>query len=258
MTNAGHDVECGLRDRPAADLSIIKVSDDVSDEALERNERFKKRMAIYSQTEFVESYRDGDLGVGLRCVSGEFEQYGFVFEALRLVHSCDFLVSSTEYHYDTWFRNEFDQPFVLTQNVQLMEGPEEVITTRVGVHRFDDSAFPSGEPLFAFYPVHWIKEVVLGAENGEVRIVTRRHAVALGQGRGKQVKCAPEGADNRTGLGIEDGRKWLFCMRHKGLLSRLRIEIYNRGINVLSPPGMEPPREDWELGFAPINACLRI
>jgi hypothetical protein len=218
------------------------------------NERSEKRAAIYAQTRLIESYINGDLYVGLRCVSGDFRNYGFVFQPEHIGRGQRRRGDlSSECGRETWMHDCGNEPFMFTQNVELMECPQESITSIVRTERFDDCSFGGGKPLFAFESIEWIDHVLERSEDWKVRIVTRRYAVSLGQSAGEEIKRAAKGANDCSDFSINNSREWLFCARYHCLPVQARIKICDDGLDIHMLPGICAPSEDWELGFAPID-----
>src|SRR5580658_532303 len=186
-------------------------SDDLADQIRKSAERREKRFSIYAQTDLIKRYLDREMCLGLRCVSGEFKQYGFLLERAHLLQRpFGVFDAATEDAQDSRLDGGIDQPFVLSQNVQLMDRPQVVIASLVRVVRFDDFLLGEGKPLFVFEPVYWIDEVVQQPIDGKVRLVTRRYAVAKGQRRREQIEGAPERSDDGADLGVDNGRERLF------------------------------------------------
>lgn len=125
----------------------VEQDDDRIRKAAEITERYKKRLAIRSESEFIKHYVNGELRLGLACCRGEFDKCGFTFQALRLT---DGNIASFRSHdkFNTWFDHDGNQPFMLSQNVELMEGPQRTVTSLVRLERFDYSNFALGQPPF--------------------------------------------------------------------------------------------------------------
>ena len=89
-------------------------------------------------------------------------------------------------------------------------------------------------------------------------VVARSHAIALGQRSREEIKRASERVYYRSNVCVQDGWQRRFLERYPSLPASLRIQIDDSQIYVVLVPFQEPPFEDWDLGFAPIDGGLGI
>jgi len=249
------------RDRPADSLGGIEQRDDIADKILQLNQRWKNGLAVHdTNADLIENYVGGKLCLGLRCVSGIDEQYGFVFQVVNgnTTHSIGETNSFAHHEIEAWMHCASNQPLVLAQNVELMEGPKKIIPSFVWVERFDDRNFSGGKPLFAFDPVKWIDHVLSAGEDGEMRIAARRYAVACSKRGTKKIKGTSERSYDGAEFGMEDRGQFLFRSRYGRDLAGWRILIYRHQLHIACLPDTKPAGEDWELGFAPLDSSYGV
>lgn len=165
-------------------LNSRETFDDLHSHAREINERWQKRAAIYAKRRLIEHYVSGELYVGIRCVSGEFEQYGFVFQGSGLEERN----LATNDKRNARIDDGGDQPFMFSKNVEFMERPQKIVPSIVWAVRFDDSNFTRRKPLYAFEPVFGVDEIVTASKDREMRITARRYAVVSSQRCGEEIK----------------------------------------------------------------------
>lgn len=243
------------RDRPDGSGSI-KQPDDIECCVTELIERWENRLAVDGEAGLIKQYRELKCCLGLRYSTGEFKQFGFVFQACGSKES--YFRSLTKNGESTGFCRQLNQPFMLSQNVELMERPQKVITSIIRAERFEDSYVSREQPLFSFNPIFWINEVVEGSEDWKVHTFVRTFAIATGQRSSQQVKGATEGIDDRADTGID--RDWQFALfaKYRDFLSGLRIRLFDCYSDIEVHPVREHLTEGLDLGFAPVDRSESI
>lgn len=236
--------------------SNIKAIDYPGCHMREVNERNKKRLSIYAQPDFIKDYLDGELYLGLRFVSGKFKQHGFVFQIAEVTDME--LNASAKYGKAVDRKYCRDQSFMLSQNVELMEGPQQVVTSVVWPERFNDFDVGWREPLFVFYSIKRIDEVVEGSENGKVMLAIRYYASPQRESGTEQVQGTPKRPDDYSDLRMDDVGQRLFDAHYRELLIGLRIRVYRNYLEAIGLPRSDTTGENWELGFAPCDCGSRI
>jgi hypothetical protein len=146
-----------------------------------------------------------------------------------------------------------NQALMLSENVELVKCPKEVVPSLVRAQRFDDQNLGPGQPSFALDAVKWVKHVLMRPENWKVSIAAQCYPIAGRERRSQEVQCAAERPDYCADLSMEDGRQWLVCARYGHHFSMRRIEVDRRYVDVGLLPRAESPGEDWKLGVTPIN-----
>jgi hypothetical protein len=209
------------------------------------------------EVNLVKDYFEGRCYLGFRCVSGEFKQYGFVFQSTenRLAPET---AGRPGHAHVIGPHAQSDEPFVLPLNIELMQRPQIVAPSFVWVDRFDDFDFGFGEPLFTFYPCEWIGEFLGGSKYRKVRVVAGRHAIALRERGGEKVQTASERINDGASFGMDHERKRQFLLRYRQGLAGISIGLLEGYLYARRLPGQEPMFQDWELGFAPINGRVGI
>jgi len=248
-----------MRDRPAGDSGGVEALDDARRHDGKIPQCRDNPFAVHRrEINLVEDYVEGRCYLGLRCISGEFEQYGFVFQAAKAEEAAGILRIMFGNEHAVGARVKSDQPFVLPLNIETVKRPEIGVPSLVWVERFDDSFIGLREPLFIFYPLQWIDEVVLGPQNRKMRSVVGRYAIATGQRCGKDIEAASERVDDGTSLGVDDERKRNFLARYHHVLAGIRIGLLGGYLYARRMPGQEPSLHGFDLGYGPIDSSLSI
>lgn len=103
-----------------ANLTVEEVDDRVR-RAAKISEDMKNRLAVYRrEAGLIDHYLKVNACLGLRCVRGEFEQGGFVFQRLRPGEEDFRLRSHSNQYKPIWFGHYREHPFMLTNNIKLM------------------------------------------------------------------------------------------------------------------------------------------
>lgn len=213
-----------------------------------------------AKARFVERYLQGDLGRNERRSCGEAEDYGLVFVVApngphsRKVHRQGDL---------SWPWSDFDQPLMLSQNVELVQGIKMPVTSEVWLQRFDRRNFGLRKPLFAFdtflYPTHLALKVPRELPNGEVGILARLHAVPARERCRKQVESAAHCIDDRADLSVDDRIEESEAIRDQQDLARtLRIRLSDDRIWASADIGDDALFKNWDMGYGPVECGLGV
>ena len=208
---------------------------------------------------FLDRYRKGVSNMGLRCPFPDQSQYGFVLSA----QPSSLGVSRLDRHPGHPGKDEggldADQPTMLAQDVQFMEGPKFVVPTLIRFQRFDDVSFGLGKPLYEFSSL-----VVSPAErefarsNRKIRVFAVRVAVAICKGGGEEIEGTANGVDIDSHLNVERERERFFFNRYHQIVRGLRVRLFDLGAYIEMDPGAEAMLQRWELGYGPVNARLSV
>lgn len=197
-----------------AALRDVEQADDFVGALNETAQHDKCWLIMEPQAGLVESYLSGNKGIAFRrseCAGVNPVKNGLVISSLHdVLHDG----SRPRNHSDLnlWLRD--DQPFMFSQNVQLMKKKEDFIASAVWLKRFDRGDFSGREPLFQFDAIESSTRVCRacgGFEDGEMGVATRFYAVARRQRCCEQVKAAACGVDDRPNLGLmrgSSGTRW--------------------------------------------------
>jgi len=205
----------------------------------------------------AERYRRGELNLAARCIFSDAPQDGFVLSAIRendfsLEDFTSSMIDKKALRDDI----DVDKPAVLPHNVELVKLNEQRISSRIRFQRFDDRAWGGGQPLYKFFrPITPRKEGGFVSGDREIRIFWFTCAVALGQGRSKDVQAASNGVDISPELDIERERERLFFDRYHNVVSGWRWRLFDDDFDVVSEPPLDPFDEGWQLGFGPAYTC---
>lgn len=219
----------------------------------EFRERFENRFAVYDETRFIEHYLKVNVCFGLRCITGEFKQCGFVFQHLPRGEQHSRMVSLSHQYQTVRIGRDGEQPFMLSDNVELMESPQEVIASIIRPERFKDSYVGNGKPMFRFDPVQWIGEVIEAGKDRKVRLSAGKLAIACGENASEQIKSWSKGIDDGADAGIDGGWQVALFAKYRDFLAGLRIRLCDRYTRIHLLPGCKHLPEQWEFGYAPVD-----
>jgi hypothetical protein len=255
-------VDCG-RERDALPTGKLRVEylDDFRDARGEPQECFRDFLINKANFSLVEDYKRGDVCVALRQIEGlrRTVQDDFVFQSLNSLRS-------NNNHPSLWSHPEHAagigtgvyQAAMFPQYVELVEGPNGVISSLVWSERFDRGSLPPGQPLFAFDACQRIDHTLVGGKKWKVRIRTRLVAVATTKRCGKQIESGPDTVYDDPNFSVHNGVKWPHQIGYQKMLASLRIKLGLDFIRVVLIPGNEFVLEHWNLGSGPINAGLSV
>jgi hypothetical protein len=252
------------------DVSNIKSVDDLADSLCESGERFRDFMIRRPEGSLIERYVSGHVCIALRRVEGfggrasRSKQDGFVFQALNDPKAGYYHISALATDCAA-FPDEIvnvnisdDQPFVLAQDVQLVEGRNGAIPSLVRFECFDRSLFDLGKPLFTFDACSRINHRLVGAKNWKVRFSVRILAIACCERSGKQIEGTPERVEDRANPCVVDQWKLGALTSYNRIASVLRIRLFDNLIRMRFAPIEQGVLEEWDLGYGPLNGGLSV
>jgi hypothetical protein len=154
-----------------------------------------------------------------------------------------------------------NQPFMLAENVEFVQGPNGVIPSFVRFESFDRSSFALGKPLFAFNAIDSSERVdhtMQRIEDWEMPIAIRFFAIALGEGSGEQVQAATERVKNGADPSIHGKRQRNSLLSYKQIAACLRVTLFDDAIGATLLPLNKSLLQQWGLGYGPIDASLGV
>jgi hypothetical protein len=210
---------------------------------------------------FIESYCRGEIQFGIRRILADQPQYGFLIGAAH---------PSNRQRFEKWkclaphaqaggWDEHREQPYMLSHNVEVMEGVKRWVSSFVWLDRFDDVSFLGGEGLYEFTPFVISGGEGLRAESDrKVRVIHQRLAVACGQRGRKNVETAADGVDVSADLDLERERQRTFFDSYNDVVRGVCWQLFDSYINVCVRPLTESRLEGWELGYGPIDRGLSV
>ena len=209
---------------------------------------------------FLDDYICGNIEIALRC-RGLFDvaQNGLTISA-RLrgddTHFCgDSEIAERE---AVWSDLHAEQSSMFSGHVQVMEGPQKIISSEIRLERYDDRSFRVDKPFFAFDTVLRVNKVEPGTTKGKVRIHAWSHAVACGDGTHQEIERAPESVDVTASGDIEFSREGGLLLNYCRFLSTVRINLFHKGYEIGGDPSVQLALESWDLGYGPIDGLLSV
>jgi hypothetical protein len=154
---------------------------------------------------------------------------------------------------------DLDESLMLSCDVHLVEGVEQIVPSRIRLHTFDDRAVNIAEPFFSFGFSQRIDEVGMASVNRKVVVGSRRYAFATSQRRGEHVQTGPDTVHYRADASVDLGWKAAVYLQLKELLPRLRVCIvFNQQEWGAVEPGFESMLEGIKVGSGPINGPVGV
>lgn len=158
-----------------------------------------------------------------------------------------------------WKHEGVDQAAVFPGEVQIVEGADKVIPSRVRGEVFDDALVDLGKPLYLFQDFAFgVHEIGFRLPNGEIGTLGFREAVTLGQSTSQQVKAATDAVDDGSGFCIDDRIERLDFREAVQLFAGLRIGISFHGVGRAPTPLNDAFLKHWELGYGPIDSSFSV
>ncbi len=237
----------------------VEQFDDRTRQARELTER-SNYLFRFGRSRFTERYARNELELVVRPPFGEEAKYGFLIYPKRSYSYRNEInpFSPTNRQASGQYIH-IDEPAVLPNDVEVMEGEQRLVPSLIRFQRFDDHALGRGQPVYEFTSlVASASEDCLAVNDGEISVFRLTYAVAIGEGGSENIEAASDRIDVCTKLDIERAREKRFFDSYYDIVSRWRWRIFNTNINVESEPGFNPFSERFQLGFGPINASLSV
>lgn len=264
LTKVPPNVESAARDRPWHNSSFpsgdVEQLDDRIREARELAERCNDADPVHVGR-FIDAYASGEIQLGIRCALSEKTQYGFLIGAAHVRNRKGRKVPNgiPSHTQSRGVNLHREQSYMLSNNVEVMEGVKGFITSFVRFQRYDNVAFLGGEGLYEFMPfVVPISEGLMAGGNRKVSIVNKRWAVALSKGCGKNVEAASNGIDVSANLDLECERERFFLRSNNEIVRNIRWQLFDTYIHICVEPSVQPRLEGWEFGYGPVDRRLSI
>jgi hypothetical protein len=207
----------------------------------------------------TERYLKGKLSLGLRVIGGDFGNWGIIFQSNGLAHPDEAVASKSGDRCGDGVRPGLDKPSVFANTVKMVKVEEKIIPSSVRIERFDDLSLLGGQPLpiFTFYPLKRVNEVVKAMEEGKM-FFRSRLAVATGQARGKDVQASSDAVNDGADLSVDNSRHWPQLFEFDDLFSAVSVDLYRQAIGATLGPIGNSRFQAIEVGFGPINCCLGV
>jgi len=216
------------------------------------------------------AYLRGELNMGLmRRVFDDKANCGFVWSCSRTRPTtmnrdeCVESVPRSRNDKNPWSsRIDGKQPCMLSQNVEVMESAERIVTclSFVRFQRFDDSSFLGGKGLYEFVPFESLTgyKDCSARSDREVGIIFKSLAVAVSKRVRENIQAASDRIQVDTSLDLERERERLFFFGHYHIIRNIRWLVSDRQANIIVEPSIKPFLKGWEIGFGPIDRSLSV
>lgn len=248
----------------SASSRMVKERNDAACKASKLVEHFNDRLA-HEGPMLVDGYVKGQFKLAFRRRSPwDKQQYGFVVWAAHPPVSRDghkrgdsrIPRSNLE---SLWVDWGHEQPSVLAQDVEVMEGPKQFIPSLIRLQVFDGSTFKPWENLYEFRAfIHSIPPMLGRFGHGEVSIFGLRHAVAVSQCGCEQIQTAAQKVDVNPSFNLKSERQCGLSATKNEIALRWRVQLFDNHFDVFSAPGCQVSLEEWDMGYGPINAGLSV
>jgi hypothetical protein len=150
------DCECDRDSSPASEAEeasgagCSSAVETLNDRLCDTREIVKRSDHWFSirQFGFANRYAEGMCNLGFRRTFADKRQYGFVLSAHPPRR--DRLNRPSRNPEGHWTRLYAEQPPMLAYDIEVMEGPQQFVSTFVWFQRFDNLSFGCGKPLYEF------------------------------------------------------------------------------------------------------------
>src|SRR3984893_814408 len=246
-----------------ASFSNVEQGNDLGDPIRE----FLKRGCYLFVSEpkggLAEDYKNGKKGIALRHVEifagTQTAQDGFIIQALKSLRAADAPTTPVPQHQNAANVGiHGDESFMLTRDVEVVNGSEDRVPSFVRPERFDRGSFAVGKPLFAFQAMPRVEHRLFGSKKREMCFGNRFFAVANGKSYGEQIEATTDGVDDRTHPRTKLTRKWGYLIRDPEIVASLRVLLLDNAIWVSALPFEKCALKAWDLGYGPIDGSLSI
>jgi hypothetical protein len=222
-------------------------------------DRGREVLAVHGAS-LIERYVQADCHICIRGTGVSNNQYGFLIEAVPLP---DFVLASESgvKPYSSWKYKGVQETAMFPGQVQIMEGKQQIIPSRIWFQTFDDVLIDLGKPLYLFQNGICLTagrsiEILLGFPDGKSGFGGIREAIAVSQAASENIQAAADAMDDSARLRVDDGIKLPQIGKAIELFSRLRFCVYSDGVGLAVSPLADTFFEDWELGYGPIDSSF--
>jgi hypothetical protein len=246
-------------------LGRAKLSDDFVYSCGETPQHGDDVLPAQSERTLLESHLKGEKCIALRraerFLPTETVQDGFIVKIAKSLGASDCHFGRSHNHITEHSRRCRNQPFVLSHDINFVQGPNGCIPSLVRFERFDRGSFALGKPLFSFFAVNSasrIDHVIEGVEDWKVSIGIRFFAIALSQAGGEQVQSASQRIERGAEPSVEGEGQRDFLDCHHDIANSIRITLSGDDVRITSLPFDQSLLDQWDLGYGPIDGSLSI
>jgi hypothetical protein len=205
-----------------------------------------------------EAYLSGYIGIAWRRVETRVDREAPEWGPVIKVNRCSsdtFKPRKSGYPRRGNPRADRNEPFVLAQDVELVQRPQIRVASLVWLERFDRRSLAAGKPLFAF---DTRDHVLFGPKNWKVRLLTRFYAVSYCERSADEIKRAASGIDDRASIADHERIDRALLVSYQNFISGVRIRLHDKLVWAVPLPGKEALLQDWDLGYGSINRRLGV
>jgi hypothetical protein len=247
----------------APELEVVERVDDVR-RGTRKLANPRDNLPMSGVAGFVQAYLNGDLNMGMFRRLGDQSDGGFVISARRPARryggNLTHLGASSE---AIGLGSDLQKPCVFTNNVKLMHGVEQatyvVVPSVVRFQGFDDKSLSIRERLYEFGSLRTTcGEYFISLNDWKVNVINKVLAVTISECHGENVQATADRININSGLDLERQRQRLFLDKHYDVICGITWQVFDDRIRVDIDPSIKASLKGWELGYGPIDGCLRV
>ena len=213
----------------------------------------------YPSGGLVEKYLSGDMAIAWRRaepIGGNSIEDGFILQMLK--PPLDIAPERSDAGIGN-LRLYGQEPFVLSQNVELVDGVKYVIPSVIRFCAFDRGCLDGGYPLFVFEHVYGVEKLGGQLSDGKVGLAIRFFAIADQQRRHQQIECSTGGIDDGPDISVDEWIKDKIGIGHEQIpLFVGRIRLGDDFVWASPLPLDEAFLQNWDMGLGPIDGVLGV
>jgi hypothetical protein len=243
----------------ASPLISGEACDEFLDSHCEESESDDCWLVGYPQGGLIQKYLRGDVAIAFRRAespSGETEQNGFIIQMKKAGFNIGAPCGDVGLR-DEWFNGK--KSFVFPQNIELMDGVENVVPSIVSLCVFDRGCFAGRDPLFVFDSRYGSQKVGASLSNGEVGLAVRFYAVAREKRRHENIQGGSSGIYNGSYVAMNERVQRDAEISNKEFPIFVgRIRLWDNLVWALPLPIHKSLLQDWDLGLGPIDCSFGV
>lgn len=218
-----------------------------------------REINVIRNASFIERYVREEAYIAVRHCGIGPKKHGALLKAAIPREHWGRLIANPEISYRAWPNGCGEQSAVFPGEIQLMEGTQAIIPSRVWLQTFDDSLIDLGKPLYVFEgPGLGIVEFGHALPNREMSLPVVREIVSCGERAGENVETASNAVNDHASFGIDYRGNGFDLGEAVELFAGLRIGIDRYGIGFVLSPRDDAFFQHWQLGYGPIDSSFSV
>jgi hypothetical protein len=218
-----------------------------------------RNMAAFHRTSFAERYVQGWGYIAIRNRSIGPEQHGFLIKAAPPSGVC-FGGKEPRNHGPSSDCGHVQEASMFPGQIEIMDGAEHIVPSGIWREIFDGDLIVGGKPLYLFEHSLVLagSKIVKAFPDGEIGIRGIGKTISGSKCAGEQIETASDAVNYGSSSRVLDGIEGADFRESVKFFAGLRIGVYSDGVWLTEGPNVDAFRQNWDLGFGPIDSSSCI